>query len=137
MKENFPIKDILKKITRHKRGATTRTIMHPYREWTATIGISVLIVAGAALWGAYLYSRYDTTFFDENAVVVQVPYKSEIVKRALEDFRSRKEDFNAGTENILLPDRTEEVVVEEADEQVTPLEASSTEPVSLINLRQE
>jgi hypothetical protein len=112
MSDHSPIKGILQRIARHKRGAYIHGVMHLGREWSIILSISTSVIVASTVWGFYLYQTHNSDFFVDTTVVVEVPYKSELVLSALEEFRSRRAAFEEGIATVVTD--TEEI---EADEE--------------------
>lgn len=107
-------KKILKSIERRRKGIEDPHIMHAARDWF----IAVLIFAGMTiLGGVYLWllhnSYYETTEFSDLDTETNVPYQAELVDRALQVVKNKKENFTAFTDN--LPTIANEVFEEEIE----------------------
>jgi hypothetical protein len=103
MFENLPVKDILKRISRHKRGYKARGIVHAYRDWYISIFLAVIIFVSVAGWGAMVYVSYETSFGGGATESVSVPYKRDVVDAALTEYRKRKVEFEEQENTPSLP----------------------------------
>ncbi len=138
------ITSIAKKMMRQHRGLRDHQIIHPVRDWTIGVIISILMLAIVTWWSAMSYLAHSSTKIDNASDIVSTNtvYREAQVNEALKVFEKKREDYDfllSGAKPIVVPEEdqeTEEVTFEEnvTEEIVTDsLEAeeevrSDTEP---------
>lgn len=118
---NKHIDNIVKSISRHKKGLRDPRIMHPEREWTIGILLAALVFVSSATWSltVYLENRNAAAGMSIEEQSESVVYRETMVKEALSQLDSRAKKLKT-----LLPDTSR--VVEEIVEEV----ASSTDEIA-------
>lgn len=124
---NKNIDNILKSISRHKRGLRDPQIMHPERDWLLGIvmAVSIFVLSGGWSLALYLKNRNLTDVESSTPQTDNVVYRESMVAEALGRLEKRNRELNS-----LLPGEAEaEAKVEVETASSTDDIASTTEEV--------
>lgn len=119
MKNNFHIKNVLKKLSRHSRSLKGPHIMHPRREWGIGIFFSVVILISAASLGAYTYFKNQSidaaaTMSTDNDMV----YRASLVEEVLNTMEEREKVINDPARQVVIEVTPEPEVATSSPEEV-------------------
>ena len=121
------IKKLIRSVLRQQRGLRDHQIIHPTRDWmVGFIGGLILLIVGAA-WSFTTYKEVGERDVESVDVgeVKQTVYREDMVNAALEQFRERKEQYEAliNQPEVIVP----EEVIEDEEESDEPIEEVEVE----------
>jgi hypothetical protein len=122
------IDNLLKSISRHKRGLRDPQIMHPGRDWLIGIAFALTIFILSAIWSTtvYLKNRNASAQIEFEQQSEAVIYRESMVTEALGRIQDRADTLDA-----LLGQSRGRVVEEVVNLATTTPETTTTTPVLL------
>lgn len=130
------ILEMAKHIARKDRGRADRSLMHPAREWSVALTVTLVLGVGGCWWAGLSYLSYQDLLDQETEGYVEtVGLKEELVDAALDKYADKRREYErlkvAGVTNVAsVPSAgqtasTTEATIEEVGEDV----AATTLPV--------
>lgn len=115
---------MVKKLLRHERGIPDRRLMHPHREWSIGLLISLLLSVSGGVYAFITFVSYSAISVESEAVEVdQLHYQRADAQAAIELYETKRDTYTTLLEEARqyeVPEPVETIEIENAVE--TPLE---------------